>query len=247
VPGPETGVRGRTVALVVASALFMENIDSTILATALPTIAADLNVNPLSLKLALTSYLVSLAIFIPPSGWVADRYGARRVFAAAVLVFLAGSLACTLATSLSGFVVARFLQGMGGAMMVPVGRLIVARSTPKAGIRLAMAWLTTPALLGPVLGPLVGGDHRHALPLAVDLPDQPAGRASCAWAWRWRFLPREAPRRVGAVSTAEGVPAVGPGPGRADAGVDGGDRDDRALSAGRCLACWPSVRGDGGG
>ena len=147
----------RTIALVVAAALFMENIDSTILSTALPTIASDLNVNPLALKLALTSYLISLAIFIPPSGWVADRFGARRVFAAAVLVFMAGSVACTTVSTLEGFVVARFLQGIGGAMMVPVGRLIVARNTPKQGFVSAMAWLTMPALLGPVLGPLVGG------------------------------------------------------------------------------------------
>jgi EmrB/QacA subfamily drug resistance transporter len=196
VPGPETGVRGRTVALVVASALFMENIDSTILATALPTIAADLNVNPLSLKLALTSYLVSLAIFIPPSGWVADRYGARRVFAAAVLVFLAGSLACTLATSLSGFVVARFLQGMGGAMMVPVGRLIVARSTPKAEFVGAMAWLTTPALLGPVLGPLVGGVIVTHYPWQwIFLINLPVGLLCLGLALA--LLPREAPRAVG--------------------------------------------------
>ncbi len=195
-PGPETGVRGRTVALVVASALFMENIDSTILATALPTIAADLNVNPLSLKLALTSYLVSLAIFIPPSGWVADRYGARRVFAAAVLVFLAGSLACTLATSLSGFVVARFLQGMGGAMMVPVGRLIVARSTPKAEFVGAMAWLTTPALLGPVLGPLVGGVIVTHYPWQwIFLINLPVGVVCLGLALA--LLPREAPREVG--------------------------------------------------
>jgi EmrB/QacA subfamily drug resistance transporter len=154
---PAGGVATRTIALVVATALFMENIDSTILSTALPTIADDLGVNPLSLKLALTSYLVSLAIFIPPSGWIADRFGGKRVFTAAVLVFMAGSLACTQAASLTGFVVARFLQGMGGAMMVPVGRLIVARSTPKEGFVSAMAWLTMPALLGPVLGPLIGG------------------------------------------------------------------------------------------
>jgi EmrB/QacA subfamily drug resistance transporter len=196
VPGPETGVRVRTIALVVASALFMENIDSTILATALPTIAADLNVNPLSLKLALTSYLVSLAIFIPPSGWVADRYGARRVFAAAVLVFLAGSLACTLATSLSGFVVARFLQGMGGAMMVPVGRLIVARSTPKKDFVGAMAWLTTPALLGPVLGPLVGGVIVTHYPWQwIFLINLPVGLLCLGLALA--LLPREAPRDVG--------------------------------------------------
>ncbi len=163
-------VTSRTLALVVATALFMENMDGTILATALPTIATDLGVSPLSLKLALTSYLVSLAIFIPPSGWVADRFGARRVFAAAIAVFLIGSVACTLATGLGGFILARFLQGMGGAMMVPVGRLILARSVAKADLVGAMAWLTMPALVGPVVGPLLGG-------IIVTHAD-----------WRWIFL-----------------------------------------------------------
>jgi EmrB/QacA subfamily drug resistance transporter len=147
----------RTLALVVAAALFMENMDSTVLATALPVVATDLGVDPLSLKLALTSYLVSLAIFIPPSGWMADRFGARRVFAAAMAVFLAGSVACAAANGLAWLVAARFVQGMGGAMMVPVGRMILARATPKADLVGAMAWLTVPALIGPVLGPLVGG------------------------------------------------------------------------------------------
>ena len=186
----------RTTALVVAAALFMENIDSTILSTALPTIAADLQVDPLSLKLALTSYLISLAIFIPPSGWVADRFGARRVFAAAVLVFMAGSIACTMVASLEGFVLARFLQGMGGAMMVPVGRLIVARNTPKQGFVSAMAWLTTPALIGPVLGPLIGGVIVTHYPWHwIFLINIPVGLVCLVLALA--LLPREAPRPVG--------------------------------------------------
>ena len=193
---PAGTVAARTIALVVASALFMENIDSTILSTALPTIASDLRVDPLALKLALTSYLVSLAIFIPPSGWIADRFGARRVFAAAVLVFMAGSVACTTVSTLPGFVVARFLQGMGGAMMVPVGRLIVARNTPKEGFVSAMTWLTMPALLGPVLGPLVGGVIVTHYPWHwIFLINLPIGLICLTLALL--LLPREAPRAVG--------------------------------------------------
>jgi MFS family permease len=103
----------------------MEQMDSTVIATALPAIAADIGTSPISLKLALTAYLVSLAIFIPISGWMADRFGARRIFAIAIGVFLAGSIACAVSGILIEFVAARFLQGMGGAMMTPVGRLVL--------------------------------------------------------------------------------------------------------------------------
>lgn len=147
----------RIVPLTVATALFMENTDSTVIATALPTIARSLGEDPIALKLALTSYLVSLAIFIPISGWMADRYGARTVFRAALVVFMAGSLACAASGSLLGFVAARFLQGIGGAMMVPVGRLVILRSVPKAELVTALAYLTIPALIGPILGPPLGG------------------------------------------------------------------------------------------
>src|SRR5918997_195077 len=149
--------RNRLVPLIVATALFMENTDSTVIATSLPAIAADIHVNPIALKLALTSYLVSLANFIPVSGWMADRFGARTVFRAALGVFMAGSLACAAADSLLAFVLARFLQGMGGAMMVPVGRLVILRSVPKAELVSALAALTIPALIGPVIGPPLGG------------------------------------------------------------------------------------------
>jgi EmrB/QacA subfamily drug resistance transporter len=147
----------RLVPLIVATALFMENTDSTVISTALPAIAADLGADPISLKLALTSYLVSLAVFIPVSGWMADRFGARTVFRAALGVFMAGSLACAAADSLGGFVAARFFQGMGGAMMVPVGRLVLLRSVPKSQVVQALAYLTIPAMLGPVFGPPLGG------------------------------------------------------------------------------------------
>lgn len=145
------------VPLTVATALFMENTDSTVIATALPSIAESLNEDPIALKLALTAYLVILAIFIPVSGWMADRYGARTVFRVALVVFMAGSLACAAANGLAWFVAARFLQGMGGAMMVPVGRLVVLRSVPKSQLVTALSYLTFPALVGPVLGPPVGG------------------------------------------------------------------------------------------
>ncbi|WP_407519008.1 DHA2 family efflux MFS transporter permease subunit [Methylobacterium oryzisoli] len=153
----------RIVPLVVATALFMENTDSTVIATSLPAIAADLGEDPIALKLALTAYLVSLAIFIPVSGWMADRFGARTVFRWALAVFMAGSLACAAADSLGWFVAARFLQGMGGAMMVPVGRLVLLRSVPKADLVQALATLTIPALVGPVIGPPLGGFITTAL------------------------------------------------------------------------------------
>ena len=149
--------QSRLVPLIVATALFMENTDSTVIATSLPVIAQDMGEDPLALKLALTSYLVSLAIFIPISGWMADRFGSRTVFRAALAVFMAGSLACSAAESLGGFVIARFFQGMGGAMMVPVGRLVLLRSVPRNEVIQALATLTIPALVGPVVGPPLGG------------------------------------------------------------------------------------------
>ncbi|MGH6958973.1 MAG: MFS transporter, partial [Dongiaceae bacterium] len=145
------------VPLIVACALFMENLDSTVLSTSLPAIARSLGENPLHLNLAITSYLFSLAVFIPISGWVADRFGARQVFRAAIVVFTAGSILCGTSDSLTGFVLARILQGIGGAMMVPVGRLVVLRTVSKVELVRAMAYLTVPALVGPVLGPPLGG------------------------------------------------------------------------------------------
>jgi EmrB/QacA subfamily drug resistance transporter len=147
----------RIVPLIIAVALFMENMDSTVIATSLPAIAADIGSNPLALKLAVTSYLLSLAIFIPASGWTADRFGARTVFRAAIAVFVLGSIGCALSSSLTGFVIARIVQGMGGAMMSPVGRMVLVRSISKRELVNAMAWVTTPALIGPVIGPPVGG------------------------------------------------------------------------------------------
>lgn len=152
-----TPARSRLVPLIIACALFMENLDSTIIATALPEIADALGEDPLHLSLAITSYLLALAVFIPLSGWVADRYGAKRVFRYAILVFTLGSVLCGLSQSMLGLVVARVVQGLGGAMMVPVGRLVLLRKTPKRDLVAAMSWLTIPALMGPILGPPVGG------------------------------------------------------------------------------------------
>ncbi|BBU61435.1 MFS transporter [Methylosinus sp. C49] len=143
--------------LIIATALFMENLDGTVLATALPAMAADLHEDPIALKLALTSYLLSLAVFIPLSGWVADRFGARRVFRAAILVFTLGSILCGFSASLAGVVAARVVQGLGGAMMVPVGRLVLLRVAPRHDLVRALAYLTIPALIGPVVGPPLGG------------------------------------------------------------------------------------------
>src|SRR6202007_1798601 len=147
----------RLIPLIVATALFMENMDSTVIATSLPAIAADIGTNPLTLKLAITSYLLSLAVFIPASGWTADRFGARMVFALAGGVFMVGSIGCALSTSVNNFVFARILQGMGGAMMTPVGRLVLLRTIDKSALVNAMAWVTVPALIGPVIGPPLGG------------------------------------------------------------------------------------------
>jgi EmrB/QacA subfamily drug resistance transporter len=147
----------RLVPLIVAVALFMENMDSTVIATALPAIAADIGTNPLSLKLAVTSYLLSLAIFIPASGWTADRFGARTVFRAAIVVFVIGSIGCAMSGSLTDFVIARTVQGVGGAMMSPVGRLVLVRSIDRRELVAAMAWVTMPALIGPIIGPPIGG------------------------------------------------------------------------------------------
>ena len=147
----------RIVPIIIAVALFMENMDSTVIATSLPAIAQALGTNPLALKLAVTSYLLALAICIPASGWVADRYGARKIFRIAIGVFVLGSIGCALSGSLEQFVLARIIQGMGGAMMTPVGRLILLRSIDKRVLVNAMSLVTITALVGPISGPPLGG------------------------------------------------------------------------------------------
>jgi EmrB/QacA subfamily drug resistance transporter len=155
--GPHTGSNYRTVALIIACAMFMENLDATVLTTALPTMARDFGVRAPEMSVALTSYLLALAMFIPASGAAADRFGAKNVFRAAILLFVAGSLACGLSPSLETMTAARFVQGIGGAMMMPVGRLVLLRSVAKRDMVSAMSWLIMPALIGPIVGPPVGG------------------------------------------------------------------------------------------
>ena len=145
------------VPLIIACALFMENMDATVLSTALPALAHDLGVSAIALKLALTAYVMGLGVFIPICGWVADRYGSRSVFRAAIAVFLLGSVLCGICNSLPQLVVARFIQGLGGAMMVPVGRIIIFRTVPRSDFIAAIGYLSIPGLFGPVIGPPLGG------------------------------------------------------------------------------------------
>ena len=141
----------------VAVAFFMESLDTTILNTAVPTIAAALKVAPLSMKAVLSSYTLSLAVFIPISGWMADRFGTRRVFASAIGLFTLGSLMCGISNNIHVLVADRVLQGCGGAMMVPVGRLTLVRTFAKSELIRAMSFVAIPGLVGPMLGPIAGG------------------------------------------------------------------------------------------
>jgi EmrB/QacA subfamily drug resistance transporter len=179
--------------LILAVALFMEQMDSTVIATSLPAIAADLGTSPVALKLAVTSYLVALAIFIPISGWMSDRFGAKNVFRAAIVVFALGSIACAFANSIHAFVLARFFQGIGGSMMTPVGRLLLVRATPRRELVNAMAWLTIPALMGPITGPPLGGFLTTYLSwhwvFWINVPISIVGLALVT-----RYLPEGAPR-----------------------------------------------------
>lgn len=189
----------RIVPLILAVALFMELMDSTIIATSLPAIAADINTDPIALKLAMTSYLVALAIFVPTSAWIGDRFGVRRVFCWSILVFILGSLACAMANSLPSFVAARFFQGMGGAMMTPLARLVLMRSTEKKDMVNAISWLTIPALMGPILGAPVGGF------------------LTTYFSWHWIFLINVPIGALGIVMAIIFLPRIeAPSPGRLD-------------------------------
>lgn len=148
---------------VVATALFMEQLDSTIVNTAVPSMAASLNVTPLSLKAVVTSYILALAVCIPLSGWMADRFGTKRVFATAVGIFTVSSVLCGLSVNVPMLVAMRIFQGIGAAMMMPVGRLTIIRTFPKSELLRAMNFVIIPALIGPLLGPTVGGLIVHWL------------------------------------------------------------------------------------
>src|SRR5258708_28141140 len=149
--------RNMVIALIVATALFMQNRDSTIIATAQPTMAASLGESAVHLSLAITAYLLSVAVFIPVSGWVADRFGAREVFCAAIGVFTLGSVLCGLSNSLVELTGARVVQGLGGARMGPGGRLVLVRNHGQSELVRAVADLTTPAVLGPGVWAPPGG------------------------------------------------------------------------------------------
>jgi EmrB/QacA subfamily drug resistance transporter len=154
---PKSLSRGSAVAFLVAGAIFMENLDGTVIVTALPQMAKSFHVQPLDLNIGVSAYLLTLAALIPVSGWIADRFGIRSVFAAAIVIFTAASILCGLCQSLTSFTLARILQGVGGAMMVPVGRLAVLRTTEKHELISAIATITWPGLAAPILGPPLGG------------------------------------------------------------------------------------------
>ncbi len=149
--------KSTAVSILVATAFFMENLDGTVIATALPQMGKSFHVSPVDLNIGMTAYLLMLAVFIPISGWVADRVGARSVFVSAIAVFTFASVLCGLSNGIVAFTAARILQGIGGAMMVPVGRLVVLRTTEKSRLMEAIAYITWPALVAPVVGPPVGG------------------------------------------------------------------------------------------
>src|SRR5271157_5957875 len=145
------------IALLVAGAFFMENLDGTVIATAVPRMARSFGVSPVDLNIGITAYLLALAVFIPMSGWLADRFGARTIFGGAIAIFTGSSIFCGISNGLWEFTAARILQGLGGAMMVPVGRLVVLRTTAKQDLLRSIAYITWPGLAAPILGPPVGG------------------------------------------------------------------------------------------
>jgi EmrB/QacA subfamily drug resistance transporter len=149
--------RSTLIALLVAGAFFMENLDGTVIATALPQMALSFRASPVDLNMGMTAYMLTLAVFIPVSGWIADRLGPRTVFSSAIALFTLASILCGVSDSLTEFTAARILQGMGGAMMVPVGRLVVLRITEKKDLMRSIAYITWPGLMAPVLGPPLGG------------------------------------------------------------------------------------------
>ncbi|MBS0971373.1 MFS transporter [Chimaeribacter arupi] len=152
-----TTTDGPALPLLVAGAFFMENLDATVIVTALPQMARAFGVEAVDLNIGVSAYILTLTVFIPASGWIANRFGARRVFTAALLLFTLSSLFCALSVNLMTFTAARMLQGFAGALMVPVGRLVVLHNTPKSGLIKAIATITWPGLVAPILGPAVGG------------------------------------------------------------------------------------------
>lgn len=156
-PAEPSDATKRLLPWLVAVAFFMQSLDTTILNTAVPAISQAMDVTPLNVKSVLASYTLSLAVFIPVSGWMADRFGTRTVFAAAIALFTLGSVLCGLATNIDMLVACRILQGAGGAMMTPVGRMTLARTYDKADLVKAMSFVAIPSLIGPMVGPIAGG------------------------------------------------------------------------------------------
>src|SRR5919112_2255300 len=205
--------RRRMVALLVAGCFFMEILDGTIVTTATPRMAASLGVPVASTALIITGYLVTLAVLIPVSGWLTTRFGARRVFLSAIVIFTAASLGCALSANLGELVALRVLQGVGGAMMVPVGRLVVLAETPKSDLLRTMAFIVWPALVAPVIAPLAGGLlTEYASWRWIFLINIPLG--AIAFAAAWRLIQGRAERdvppldRVGVVLTGAGLAAL---------------------------------------
>ncbi len=186
---------GRFIPLVIGSALFVQVLDATVITTALPSMARALGRDPVSLNAAITAYLVGVAAFLPLAGWVADRFGAKRVFQAAIVGFALSSLACGLSQTLPELILSRLAQGVAGSFMTPVGRLVLLRSAARGDLVRAMAWLSMPALLGPILGPPLGGfivtfaSWRWIFFLNLPM-------AAAALALNQRFLPRAPPMPV---------------------------------------------------
>jgi len=193
-PVPTPPRNARVIAMIVASALIMSNLDSSVIATALPAMARDLGTEPLHLSAAITAYLVALTVFIPVSGWMADRFGAKRVFMCAIAVFALASAVCGVSRGLGELVAARVFQGMGGAMMVPVARLLLLRRVKPEEVVRATTWLTMPGLLGPILGPPLGGlltDHvTWRAVFWINLPVAAIGLLAVWW-----YIPAEREKR----------------------------------------------------
>jgi MFS family permease len=183
---------GRLIPLIVASPLLLQNLDGSAMATALPSIASSLQVSALHLNLAITAYLLSLAIFLPISGWLADRFGPRQVFCLAIGLFSVSSALCGMASTLTELVLFRILQGMGGAMMVPVGRLILLHAVPATQMVTAMVWFTVPPVLGRMLGPLFSGAIVTVTSWRwIFFVNIPFGLLAIALAWRFIQDPPE--------------------------------------------------------
>lgn len=217
---------------IVASTVFMENLDSTVIATVLPTLARSFGEAPADLNIGITAYMLTLALCIPISAWVADRFGTRSVFLTAICLFVAASLLCGASDSLAAFTAARVLQGVGGAMMVPVGRMIILRTTSKAELMAAMATITWPALIAPVIGPSLGGwIATYASWRWIFYMNLPIGML--AFVLVWRFVPNLQPdgRR----------PFDGPGFALTSAAILALMSGLVLVSSGHALLGWPAL------